>query len=386
MKDKFQFIDAEFDRRRRSGQVRQLRPVIPAEGAAVMINGRRLINFCSNDYLGLSRHPRLRERAAAFMEEYGAGATASRLICGDYAGIGRVEKKLADAKQTESALLFPTGYQANATLLPTLADKNALIFSDRLNHNSIIAGCRLARCAVRPYAHNDMADLERQLQAVRPDDYSRIIIVTETVFSMDGDICRLDDLIALAGRFGAILVVDEAHATGVIGQDGLGLTRGQAVDVVMGTFGKSCGGFGAYIAGSEKLRQYLINCCPGFIYTTAPPPAVVGAMEAALELIPRMDKERRHLHQMADLLRTALKSAGFDTGHSASQIVPVIIGREDETLDLSRHLEQRNFLAVAIRPPTVPPGQSRIRVSLAAPHTRFEVESLAAALLEWRQK
>ena len=383
MSDKFHFIDEEFARRRQAGQVRRLRPVRPAGGAGLTMEGRKLINFCANDYLGLARHPLLTERAAVFMDAYGAGATASRLICGNYECMEQVEKKLAAAKQTESALLFSSGYQANATLLPALADRNTLIFSDRLNHNSIIAGCRLARCAVRQFAHNDPGDLEKQLDAIRPEDFSRIIIITETVFSMDGDLCRLDDLLDLAERYGALLVVDEAHATGVFGPDGMGLAGGRPVDAVMGTFGKSGGSFGAYVAGSEKLRQYLLNCCAGFIYTTALPPAVIGQIDAALDLIPRMETERTRLLQMAADLRSRLGRAGFDTGASASQIIPVIIGAESDTLDLAGYLEEQGFLAVAIRPPSVPPGRSRIRVSLSALHTEAEVTALAAALEQW---
>ncbi|MFP4445272.1 MAG: aminotransferase class I/II-fold pyridoxal phosphate-dependent enzyme [Desulfosudaceae bacterium] len=383
MSDKFHFIDEEFERRRRAGQVRRLRPVQPLDGAGLDIDGRRLINFCANDYLGLSRHPLLPERAAVFMAAYGAGSTASRLVCGNYACMDQVEKKLAAAKQAESALLFSSGYQANATLLPALADRDTLIFSDRLNHNSIIAGCRLARCAVRQFAHNDPADLAEQLRTIRPDEYSRIIIVTETVFSMDGDCCRLDDLLDLAERYDALLVVDEAHATGVFGTNGMGLADGRPVDAVMGTFGKSGGSFGAYVAGSEKLRQYLINCCAGFIYTTALPPAVIGEIDAALDLIPQLDAERIRLLETAEHLRSRLGRAGFDTGASASQIIPVIIGAESDALDLAGYLEEQGFLAVAIRPPSVPPGRSRIRISLSALHTEAEVAALAAALEQW---
>lgn len=384
--DKFHFIDSEFERRKQEQQLRHLRPVVPQQGAFIDMEGTRLLNFCSNDYLGLSRHPLLTERAAAFMARYGAGATASRLICGSYDCMHRAEEKLAAAKQTESALLFSSGYQANATLLPALCDKNSLILSDRLNHNSIIAGCRLARCTVRLFAHNDTGDLEKQLLATADETFSRVIIVTETVFSMDGDICRLDDLMALAETFGAILVVDEAHATGVFGENGMGVAAGRAVDLVMGTFGKGCGSFGAYVAAAERIRQFLINCCAGFIYTTGLPPAVIGEIDAALDLIPKMGEERRRLAENAHWLRSRLNAAGLDTGHSAAQIVPVIVGEEERALSLSCWLKERGLLAVAIRPPSVPPGQSRIRISLTALHTPRDVENLAEAVIQWKNR
>lgn len=384
--DKFDFIDTEFQRRQESNQVRRLRQMCPLDNSRVDINGKVLINVCSNDYLGLSRHPLLLERAAAYLKRYGAGATASRLVCGHYPCFEETEKKLAALKQTPAALLFNAGYQTNATLLPALCDKETLILSDRLNHNSIIAGCRLSRCTVKQFAHNDVNDLERQLRENRPKGFSRIIIITETVFSMDGDACDIDRLAALADRFQAILIVDEAHATGVFGENGMGLACGKKVDVVMGTFGKGCGSFGAYIACSEKMREYLINCSPGFVYTTALPPAVVGAIDAALDLIPGMTEDRRRLLENAAFLRQRLNAIGLSTASSATQIIPVITGEEKKALSLSAWLEEKGFLAVAIRPPSVPPEQSRIRISLSALHDRRDVEALAAAIEQWAIK
>jgi 8-amino-7-oxononanoate synthase len=384
--DKFSFIDTEFQRRQEADQVRRLRQITPLDHGRVELNGRRLINVCSNDYLGLSRHPLLRQRAAAFLEQYGVGAPSSRLICGNYPCFEETERKLALLKQTPAALLFNAGYQANATLLPALCDRNALILSDRLNHNSIIAGCRLSRCTVKQFAHNDVADLEKQLLDNVSKGFSRIVIITETVFSMDGDTCDMDRLTALAERFGAILVVDEAHATGVFGENGMGLACGAGADIVMGTFGKGCGSFGAYIACSEKMREYLINCCPGFIYSTALPPAVIGAIDAALDLIPGMTAERKRLLDNAAFLRQQLNALGLSTAASATQIIPVITGEEKRALSLSAWLEKRGFLAVAIRPPSVPADQSRIRISLSAAHTRPDVESLAEAFAAWVEK
>ena len=381
--NKFDFIDQERRRRNEANQLRVLRSVTPLDKGRVEINGRTLINVCANDYLGLSRHPLLLERAAAYLRKYGAGAPSSRLVCGNYACFAETESKLAALKQTPAALLFNAGYQTNATLLPALCDRHSLILSDRLNHNSIIAGCRLSRCAVELFAHNDIDDLENRLRLNADRGFSRMVIVTETVFSMDGDVCDLDRLAALADRYGAILVVDEAHATGVLGEKGMGLTCGKQIDVVMGTFGKGCGSFGAYVACSEKMREYLINCCPGFVYSTALPPAAVGAIDAALDLIPQMDEARRRLLANAAFLRRRLNQMGLPTAASTTQIIPVIVGREKKALALSAWLEARGFLAVAIRPPSVPAEQSRIRISLSAVHDRPDVEDLAAAVEEW---
>ncbi|MEW6076695.1 MAG: 8-amino-7-oxononanoate synthase [Thermodesulfobacteriota bacterium] len=384
--DKFDFIDREFQRRQAANQVRRLRRVIPRDNGRIELNGRTLINVSSNDYLGLSRHPLLAERAAAYLEKYGAGATASRLICGNYACVEETEEKLAALKQTPAALIFNAGYQANATLLPALCDRKSLILSDRLNHNSIIAGCHLSRCAVKPFVHNDMDDLERLLAENAASGFSRIVIVTETVFSMDGDTGDIDRLSSLAKRFGAILMVDEAHATGVFGDNGMGLACGAGADLVMGTFGKGCGSFGAYVACSRKMREYLINCCPGFVYSTGLPPAVIGAIDAALDLIPGMAEERRRLLDNAAFLRKRLNGLGLSTGASATQIIPVIMGAENKALSLSAWLEELGFLAVAIRPPSVPADQSRLRISLSAALDRRDVEALAGAIEQWTAK
>ncbi|MDY6822949.1 MAG: 8-amino-7-oxononanoate synthase [Thermodesulfobacteriota bacterium] len=381
---KFDFIDATFEARRQANQVRRLRDMTPLDGAYMQVDGRRLLNCCSNDYLGLSRHPLLAERAGVFAQRYGAGATASRLVCGNYPCFSELEARLAWLKQTSAALILNAGYQANATLLPALCDRAALILSDELNHNSIINGCRLARCTVKRYAHNDPQDLERLLAENADQGFSRIVIVTETVFSMDGDIVDLDALVSLAETYNAILMVDEAHATGVFGEKGMGLSCGKAVDVVMGTFGKGGGGFGAYVACSGRILEYLVNYCQGFIYSTGLPPAVVGEIDAALELIPEMEDRRRMVLENAAWFRERMAGLGLDTGPSASQIVPVVVGDENDALDLSRYLEEKGFLVVAIRPPSVPPKKSRVRVSLSALHTRADVERLADAFEQWR--
>jgi 8-amino-7-oxononanoate synthase len=349
----------------------------------IEMKGKYLDNFCSNDYLGLSQHTHLKEKAAHYLDRYGSGSTASRLICGSTSVFEHLEKKLALFKGTEDSLIFNSGFQANISVIPALTDKRSIIFSDRLNHNSIIQGVLLARCDIVKYRHNDLNDLSEHLKRAAHSDYSRKVIVTESVFSMDGDISDIQQLVHLAEEHNAILIVDEAHATGVLGEKGSGLCNGQ-VDLVMGTFGKALGGFGSYIACSAQIKHYLINCCGGFIYTTALPPAVLGAIEGALELVPGMAKERSRLHDNCHKVRASLQKSGWDTINSNSQIIPVVIGTEEETLELSAYLENNGILATAIRPPTVERGKSRIRLTLSAAHSDDQLEHLMSVFNKWK--
>lgn len=345
-----------------------------------------MVNFSANDYLGLSMHPLLRERSRAYVQKYGAGSTASRLICGNYEFYEAVESKLARLKQVEASLILSSGFQANISVIPALANRNSLILSDSLNHNSLIQGCRLARSKILVYRHNDLQHLEQLLSENADKGFVGVFIVTESVFSMDGDQADLEVLVKLSERFGAFLIVDEAHATGVLGHMGMGLTCGRDIDLVIGTFGKACGSFGAYLACSCKLRQFMINCCAGLIYSTALPPSVVGAIDAALDLIPGMNTERASLQQNAEYLRKSLNEMGWETGPSSTQIIPIMVGEEAETLAFSQWLAQNHILAVAIRPPTVPAGASRIRLSLSAIHDRFHIDRLLDVIQKWKFK
>lgn len=384
MAGKFDFIRAALAQRQQAGQMRSLRTYEPCGGARVCAQGRELVNFSSNDYLGLASHPLLQARAIEFVEHYGAGATSARLICGSQPGFVQVEQTLARLKQTARALVFNSGYQANVSLLPTLVDRRALILLDRLCHNSLVQGAVLGRCRMRRYRHGDLDHLHALLAESAGAAHSRRVIVTESVFSMDGDVSDIDALVELAREFDALLIVDEAHATGVLGEQGMGLTCGRAVDLCVGTFGKALGSFGAYVACGEKLWEYLVNCCPGFIYTTALPPAVLGAVDAALELVPQMDAARRTLLAHANYLRGALWAQGWDTGAAMAQIVPLIVGAESEALALNAYLEENGVLAAAIRPPTVAPGRARIRLSLSARHQQGDLDRLVELLRRWR--
>jgi 8-amino-7-oxononanoate synthase len=349
-----------------------------------------LLNVSSNDYLGLSQHPLLKARAAEWGGQYGTGAGASRLVTGTLALHGQVETRLAALKGTEAALLFASGWQANASVLASLLrfpnggkDPEPLVFFDELNHASLHYGCRAAGRAQIVFRHNDMDHLSDLLDA-HANRPARRFIVTESVFSMDGDQTDVAALRTLADRHGAFLYLDEAHATGVLGPGGMGLagTVPGGVDLAMGTFSKALGGFGAYVAGSRALCDWLVNRASGFIHTTALPPTVLGAMDAALELVPGLVAERTRLHAHASRVRSALARLGIDYGPSTTQIVPAIVGTEAAALALATRLRGTGILAIPIRPPTVPNGTSRLRLALSAAHTAADIDRLIAALTQ----
>jgi 8-amino-7-oxononanoate synthase len=369
-----------------AGRRRVLRPVHPRPGCRIEIHGRELINFSANDYLGLAHHPLVIERAREWAALYGAGSGASRLVTGHLAAVDALEAKIAAAKGSEAALILASGWQCNASVLPALLDRTLwgaepLVFTDRLIHASMHAGLAIAGSRQIRYRHDDLGHLDELLSANSSVEGPKFI-VTETVFSMDGDATDMAALAELARRHDAFLYVDEAHATGVLGRTGFGLSVGHGVDVAMGTFSKAMGGFGAYIACSAALKDYLVNRASGLIYATALPPAVLGAMDAALDLVPTLDAERAHLQAGAARVRDALHQAGLDTGASATQIIPVIIGDEHRTLAVARALERRGCLGIAIRPPTVPAGTSRIRFALSAAHSDADFDCLIAAVLD----
>ena len=367
------------------GRRRHLRDVDRLADGRVNTGGDPLIDFSSNDYLGLSHHPELIRRAQAYAERWGAGAGASRLISGNLPPTGAIEEKVARGKGCEAALLFASGVQANVTLLPAVLDAGVLggeplVYADRLNHASLIQGCAAAGVRQRRFRHNDLAHLQELLERDGGERRPRVI-VTETVFSMDGDRTDVAALSALAQSYGAFLYLDEAHATGVLGEDGFGLAHGLHQSLVMGTFSKGLGGFGAYAACSHRLRDYLVNRCGGVIYATALPPAVLGAMEAALDLLPGLHMERARVAEHGRRFREALAAAGLSTGTSSTHIVPLILGSEDRALNLARRLEAEGFLAVAIRPPTVPVGGSRIRFAFSALHSDAQIQALIEAVI-----
>jgi len=370
------------DKRRLAYQFRQLQETTPLSDGCAECDGKTYINFGGNDYLGLSQHPKLIARAQDYAKHYGVGATASRLVTGNLPIYRAIEQKLAQGKGCETALVMNSGYQANITVLPALADtkiigKSVTILADRLCHNSLLQGALLSGAQLIRFDHNDYDHLKKLLQQEREKD-AHIIIVTESVFGMDGDRADLATLIALKEKYDAMLYVDEAHATGLFGANGFGFAADHngAIDIVMGTFGKALGSFGAYIACSTMLHDFLVQRCGGFIYSTALPPTVLGAIEAALEIIPTMQSERDYLQTQAERLRQHLQQQGWQCGTSTTQIIPIILGDEKAATTLAEQLKKSGVLAPAIRPPTVPRGTSRLRISLSAAHKAADIDHL----------
>ncbi len=371
------------EERKQQNRFRELRALATTGGAEIFLDdGRKLINFASNDYLGLTQHPQLKRRAIDYTETYGVGAGSSRLVSGNLSLYEKIERKIAEFKGTEAALLLASGYQTNATVLAALGRKQTFMAGDHENHNSMLLGMQLSQGRWHRYRHNDLSHLESLLQ--KGDDLSKWV-VSESVFSMDGDAIDISALSKLATKYDAAVYIDEAHATGVLGENGRGLCYGASgITVTMGTFSKALGSFGAYIACSEAMKQYLINFCSGLIYSTALPPGVLGAIDAALDLVVELDAERATLMERSSKVRLAVEELGMNTGRSNTQIIPIVTGRDEDALSLARHLESSGILAPAIRPPTVPDGEARVRVSLTAAHTDEHIDHLLFSLERWK--
>lgn len=368
---------------------RQLREIGSAQGATVDFVGKHLVNFSSNDYLGLANEPRLREAAIATMDKFGLGAGASRLVSGTQSPHLHLENALAKWKETEAALCFSSGYAAALGTIPALLSNNDIILLDKLCHASLIDGAKLSGAILRVFPHNHLGKLESQLKWARrehPD--ARILIVTESVFSMDGDRAPLRELVEIKLRFGALLLLDEAHAIGVIGPNGRGLTAeeklGNDVDVQMGTLSKGLGGSGGYICGSRSLIEWLINRARSFVFSTAPPPALASAALAAIDFLnsPEGEERRQLLWRNIETLHEELPWQSTDQRASdrVSAIFPWIVGDEQTALDLSRAIANEGFLVPAIRYPTVAKGSARLRITVTAAHEPAQIEALCRAL------
>ncbi|MFH1542842.1 MAG: 8-amino-7-oxononanoate synthase [bacterium] len=328
--------------------------------------------FCSNDYLGLSNHPQIIEAAIKATKEHGTGAGASRLISGNLAVHEELEKRIAKFKDREAALVFSTGYMANVGTIAALTDENDTIIIDRLNHASIIDACKLSKAKLQVYKHCDMQSLESIL--IKSEKFEKRLIITDSVFSMDGDIAPLPEIVALAKKFKAITMIDEAHATGTIGKTGKGAEEHfnlhRQVDIIMGTLSKALGSHGGFIAGSRELIDFITNKARSFIYTTALPPANAAAAIAALDII---EKDNSLVAKLQDNARFF---------KSVTPIIPIIIGEAEKTMLISQQLFERGFHVSGIRPPTVPNGESRLRITVSAKHTKEELSCLASLLQE----
>ncbi|MFZ5491410.1 MAG: 8-amino-7-oxononanoate synthase [Pseudomonadota bacterium] len=375
-------LDAGLAARRAAGLYRQRRIAHTPQAPARRFDEGGRLTFCSNDYLGLANHPRLIEAMVEGARRWGVGAGASHLLAGHTAAHHALEEDLAEAVGRPRALLFSTGYMANTGVLGALLDRDAAVFSDRLNHASLIDAARLSRAAVRVYRHGDVADLDARLAAEAAD---RRLIVTDGVFSMDGDLAPLRRLAASARGRDAWLMVDDAHGFGVLGPAGAGSVAqaGLGVDevpVLMGTLGKALGCFGAFVAGSEALVETLIQHARSYIYTTALPPALAEATRVALRLARDEDWRRDRLAQLIARLRAGAASLGLPLLDSVTPIQPLIAGSVARALAWSAHLESRGIVVPAVRPPTVPDGTARLRIVLTAAHEEADVDCLLDAL------
>ena len=368
---------------REQGLYRSMRVIDGAQGSRVELEGREVLLLCSNNYLGLADHPALK-RAAVEGVALGVGSGASRLVSGTMELHDRLEARIAAFKGTQKALLFNSGYAANTGIISALVGRGDAIFSDRLNHASIIDGARLSRALLHRYPHRDMEALERLLQ--EKGGQGRRLIVTDGVFSMDGDIAPLAKLVRLARRHQALLMVDDAHGTGVLGATGRG--SGElcgvldGIDIHMGTLGKGLGSFGAYAAASETICDYLVNKARSFIFSTSLPPAVLAASLAAIDLVdsPEGAKLRERLSANVALFKQRLQASGFDDMGSETQIVPIFVGPAEATMEFSRELLQQGLFVQGIRPPTVPAGSCRLRCTIMATHESAELEAAAETI------
>ena len=378
--DRHDWLDTECTALEHAGLRRHLRTVMSAPTGTIKLDGRDVVLLGSNNYLGLSTHPQVIAAAVEATQTFGTGASGSRLISGNSELYVTLEANLAKTKNTEAALVFSSGYAANTSVIPVLAGEGDLILSDALNHASIIDGCRLSRAATKVYQHCDVEHLKTLLSEFAA--FRRRLIVTDGVFSMDGDIAPLPDIYEIATHYDAMLLVDDAHGFGVLGRDGRGTVSHFGLDgesiIQMGTLSKAIGALGGYIAGSRALIELLINKARGFIFTTGLPPATLAAADAALDVIRSSPELRQRLFSYAKCLKTALIDLGYTLLPSETQILPVVLGGPQQATSIADALLAEGVFAPAIRPPAVPPDTSRLRLTVMATHTDAEIQQAIA--------
>lgn len=380
----FSDIGGRLEELRAQGMYRRRRTLQGAQGREVVVDGQRLVNFCSNDYLGLAADARIAEAFKAGIDRWGVGAGASHLVCGHGAAHEALESALAEFTGRPRALLYSTGYGANVGVINALLSLGDFVFEDRLNHASLLDGGWISRATFSWFDHLDSADLEREI-AASASLGGRRLIVSDGTFSMDGDACRLDELVAVAARHGAWVMIDDAHGIGVHGTNGAGLVdparygTGE-VPVLVGTLGKAFGTAGAFVAGDDDLIETLVQRSRNYIYTTAMPPALAAATLASLEIVREEAWRREHLANLVERFRANAATLGLKLLPSSSPIQPLVVGTAEKALSISRHLEESGFFIVAIRPPTVPQGTSRLRITLTAAHRPEDVDRLFEAL------
>lgn len=372
--------------RQERGLLRKLRPATSRQNGKIKFGDREYFDFSSNDYLGLSGHSELKKAAIEAIGKSGVGACASRLLSGDAGIFHQLEEAIAKFKGKEAALVFNSGYQANVGIISALFTKEDCIFCDRLNHASIIDGILLSQAKFFRFRHNDCQHLELLLKKER-NKFKNALIITESIFSMDGDRAPLKELVKLKEKFNCQIMVDEAHATGIFGPNGSGLVEEEGlsagIDLIMGTFSKALAGFGAYLAASKTTVSYLVNTCRSFIYSTALPSSVIASNLASLKLVKDEPQRRKTLLSMAQMLRGKLEAKGFCI-KGASQIIPVILGDNLRALEFAKKIQEKGYWVMPVRPPTVPAGQARLRLSLNYCHDQETLNKLIDVISEIR--
>ena len=380
------YISDELEKIKESGLYRELNVVGSAQGTHLEIKGKTYLSFCSNNYLGLANNPLVVKAVKDAVEKYGWGAGASRLVSGNMELHETLEGEISRFKGKEASIVFPTGYMGNIGTISSLVSKGDLVICDKLNHASIIDGCRLSGADFRVYAHCDMEKLENILS--KSSKYSRKLIVTDTVFSMDGDLAPLPDIVRIAQKYKAMVMVDEAHGTGVFGKNGRGVVEhfnmNKKVNIIMGTLSKAVGSLGGYVSGDADLINYLRNRARSFMYTTALPPAVCAASIAGIRMIREDPSLRASLWNNVRYLKEKLILLNFNVNSSESPIIPILIGDAKKAVEVSQYLYKKGILIPAIRPPTVPAKSSRLRITVMSTHTRNDLERLSDALMNTR--
>lgn len=368
----------ELSRLKEKHLLRSFKNVKNAQGATIEIDGRTFVNFCSNNYLNLSTHKKVVDAAREAAEKSGTGGGASRHVSGNHALYEALEEKTAAFKGYESCLVFPTGYMANVGVLSALCKKGDMIFSDGLNHASLIDGCRMSHAETKIYPHRDVNALENLLKENK--NAKQKFIITDGIFSMDGDLAPLSEIVELAEIYDATLIVDDAHGTGTLGENGRGIAEHFGLEgkipIIIGTYSKALGSLGGFVCASKTVIDFLMNKARSLIYTTALPPAVLAAALAALDVLQEEPWRREKLQENAKFLRESLMKAGNNVGIGEHHIIPVVVGNAEKTLALSQKLFENGILAVAIRPPTVPEGTSRIRFSMMTEHTKELIQKI----------
>ena len=361
---------------------RNLRLLTKIDTVKIKYKRKTLLNFSSNDYLGLSQNNTIKNDTIKIIKKYGIGSGSSRLVSGNFDFHEKIERELAKKKKSETTIIFSTGYLANYSILSSILSsnifkKNPIVFSDKLNHQCIYEGCKDKRINFLRFHHNDMNHLEYLLKKNKFKQNPKFIL-SESIFSMDGDFADIESLVNLKKKYNSFLFLDEAHATGIYGKNGFGMSLefNNDIDCVTGTFSKAFGSFGAYVSCSKNLKSFLINKCPSFIYSTSLPFSLLASIYSGIKIIPKLKNERKKLIKNSYFLRTMLNKEGFNIGNSQTNIIPIIIGNSKKALIISKKLEKKGFYVVPIRPPSVPPNSSRLRISITSSHSQNNIKKL----------